>query len=225
MTLFIVRSTNCTALVMALSIVLATPAAAAQDPAPAIEAVASADQDAQRLRHLLGVRETMADWMTGLGIAAWLSLTTTAILGAISFHDRYGFAASYEDTPCAQGTAVWNGYCEGTVWPHAIAGGITTTLYVTTSMLGMFMPDPLHLGDQDDARGRRIRVHRTLRIATTSLIIAQALLRLFISNADDWFGIERSQHFDAMQALSATHLFLGVAAIVSLSAQGAVMVF
>ncbi|AKF03769.1 hypothetical protein [Sandaracinus amylolyticus] len=214
------------ALVLALSIVLAAPAATAQEgPDPSPSDAAQTELDPQRLRHLLGVRETMADWMTGLGIAAWVSLTTTAILGAISFHDRYGFAGRYEDTPCAQGTAVWNEYCEGTVWPHAIAGGITTTLYVTTSMLGMFMPDPLHLGDQDDARGERIRIHRTIRIATTSLIIAQALLGLFISNADDWFGIDRQQHFDAMQALSVTHMALGAAAIVSLSAQGAVMIF
>ena len=147
------------------------------------------------------------------------------ILGAISFHDRYGFAGRYEDTPCAQGNAVWNGYCEGTVWPHAIAGGITTTLYVTTSMLGMFMPDPLHVSEQPDARGARIRLHTTIRWVTTSLIIAQALLGLFISNADDWFGIERSQEFDTLQALSITHMALGVGAVVSLSAQGAVMIF
>ncbi|MDQ3032356.1 MAG: hypothetical protein M3Y87_08080 [Myxococcota bacterium] len=205
----------------ATSLSLAMPA-----PAPAVleTALLAADEDAQTARSL-GIRRTMADWMTGLGVAAVLSMTTANVFGAISFSDRYGFRGSYEETPCAQGNAVLPEYCEGTVWPQAIAGGLTTTLYVTASMLGMFMPDPLHVGDSPGPLGERIRVHRILRIFTSTLVIAQALLGLAINHADEWFGLDRRQDFGAMQALSATHLGLGLAAITSLAAQGAVMVF
>jgi hypothetical protein len=204
------------------NIIPATVPQVAEASEPTAQAAEAATDE--NLRHQLDTRRTMADWMTGLGIATWVGMATTLVLGAVHFHDQYGLGGSFDETPCAQGTGVMQEFCEGTVWPHAIAAGTTIALYVTTSMLGWFMPDPLGASEQPGPHGDRIRFHRSWRWVTSSLIIAQALLGFFISHAD-WFGLDQKQDFDVMQGLSATHLALGVAALGSFTVQGAVMLF
>lgn len=192
---------------------------AAAEPAPA-----EWEEEEALVQRQLATRRTMSDWMTAIGIATWAGMATTVTLGAFHFHDRYGFAGSYQETPCARGAAVMQEYCEGTVWPHAIAAGTTTSLYVTNAMLGMFMPDPLGASEQPGERGDRIRAHRTLRWVTSGLLIAQALLGLLISHPD-WIGLHDERDFDAIQGMAIAHLGLGWAAFASYSAQGAVMIF
>lgn len=179
----------------------------------------------EQLARRLATRRSMADWMTGLGFASLGALTVTNVLGAVHFHDHFGFSGSFQDTPCARGVAVMQEYCEGTFWPYTIASGSAAALYVTTAMLGWFMPDPLQASEQPNAWGERIRIHRSLRWVTSGLLIAQALLGAFISLSDEWFDMDPQNDFEALQALSATRLGLGVAAMASLTAQGSIMLF
>lgn len=213
---------------------LVPPAYAAPDLAPEVSLqLAQASETTQRaaeeaidpaLREQLATRRTMADWMTGLGIAAFGGMVITNVLGAIHFHDQYGFSSAWEGTPCARGSAVMQEYCEGTVVPHAIAASTAATLYIGSSLLGWFMPDPLHARDQPGPYGDRIRLHRTLRWVTSALVIGQALLGMFISNAD-WFGLDQRQDFQVLQGFAIAHLTLGMASLASLAIQGSVMLF
>ena len=179
----------------------------------------------EQLARRLATRRAMAEWMTGLGIASLGALVTTHVLGAVHFHDHFGFSGSYQDTPCSRGVAVMQEYCEGTFWPYTIASASSAALYVSTAMLGWFMPDPLAASEQPNARGERIRAHRAMRWVTSGLLIANALLGAFISLSDEWFGMDPRNDFEALQALSATRLGLGIASIGSLTAQGAIMLF
>lgn len=203
------------------------PSLQIQEAAEPTQEAAEAAQDAgdARLASQLATRRTMADWMTGIGIAAIFSMATTAVLGAIHFHDQYGFHDEYADTPCGQQRAIMQEYCgTGTVVPHAIAAGTTTALYVTAASLGIFMPDPLGASEQPGPYGDRIRLHSTLRWVTTTLLIVQSLLGTFVSHAD-WFGLDFRNDFDALHGLAITHMGIGLAALTSLTIQGSVMLF
>lgn len=176
------------------------------------------------LRQALQIRLVMADAMTVLGISAAVAMATSLVFAAIDFRDQYGLHGSRSETPCARGDAIFPEYCDGIVLPHAIASGATTGLYVTTSLLGILMPDPLHAGDQPGAHGDRVRTHRTVRWVTSTLMIVQAVLGFLVSYSDE-LGIDSSQDFELMQGLAIARIATGAAALTSLAVQGSIMLF
>lgn len=158
------------------------------------------------------------------GVATWVSMAATAVLGFIQFGDEYGFHGSRAETACAQGTAVLQEFCEGTPWPHAVAGFTTAALYFTTATLSFLMPDPLDLEHQDSAWAERVRIHEALRWVHLSGVVLQALLGIFIANHEA-FGLDVSDDFDTLQALSGVHMGVGVVTFGALSAAAAIVTF
>jgi hypothetical protein len=56
-----------------------------------------------------------------LGIATWVSMTATVVLGFIQFYNLYGFGAGQDTNPCAAGSAVFGQeQCYGNPWPPGL---------------------------------------------------------------------------------------------------------
>lgn len=195
--------------------VVAQLAPGAPDPAALDD-----DELARQLRQ----RQEIALVHRVFGVATWVSMAATAVLGFIQFGDEYGFHGARSETACAQGTAILQEFCEGTPWPHAIAGFTTAALYFTTATLSFLMPDPLDLEHQDSAWAERVRIHEALRWVHLSGVVIQALLGIFIANHDA-FGLEADGDFDTLQALSVVHMGVGVVTFGALSAAAAIVTF
>lgn len=185
---------------------LPTPAqaAATMQPAPG-----EADQAliAQQLR----TRQDVATIHRAFGIATWIAMAATAVLGVISFADNFGFHGNQADTACAHGSAVFQDFCyPNTPWPHAIAGITTTALYATTATLSFFMPEPL-------PPGADVELHKTLRWFHLSAMVATLLFGFITANIQTDFGTR--------EVLAGVHEGLAVTTFGLLSAAAAVVIF
>ncbi len=195
--------------------IIAQLAPGAPEPATADDAAIAA---------ALQQRQDVALVHRAFGIGTWVAMATTAVLGFIQFGDEYGFNGSRSETACAQGSAVLQEFCTGTPWPHAIAAGTTAALYFTTFALSFAMPDPFDLEHQTSAWAERVRIHRALRWVHFAGVIAQALLGAFLANHEA-FGLDTEGDFDALQALGAVHMGVGVVTFGALSAAAAIVTF
>ncbi|AKF11313.1 hypothetical protein [Sandaracinus amylolyticus] len=195
--------------------VVAQLAPGAPDPAQLEDAAIAAQ---------LRQRQEIALVHRAFGVATWASMAATAVLGFIQFGDEYGFHGARSETACAQGTAVLQDFCEGTPWPHAVAGFTTAALYFTTFTLSFFMPDPLDLEHQQSDWAERVRIHRALRWVHLGGVVLQALLGIFIANHEA-FGLDTNDDFDALQALAGVHMGVGIVTFGALSAAAALVTF
>jgi hypothetical protein len=151
------------------------------------------------------------------GVATWVAMATTGVLGFIQYHDEYGLFASENDTPCAKNEAIIQDACTGVPLPHALAAGTTALLYATTFTLSLLMPDPVGL-EPGSERANQLEVHKILRWVTFGGVLAQAILGATMSLMGD-------ENFGTRQALATVHLGIGVATLSALSVAGAIMVF
>lgn len=162
------------------------------------------------LAQQLQAREELATIHRVFGIATWASMAATAVLGWIQFADEYGFHGNENDTACANGTAVFNDFCTGVPWAHAIAGFTTAALYFTTAGISLAMPAPLEVSAD-------VELHKTLRWVHLATMVATAVFGVVTANID--------ADFETRQALALVHQGLGVTTFGLLTAAAAVVVF
>ncbi len=156
------------------------------------------------------------------GIATWASMLVTVGLGFIQYYNLYGFFGSQADNPCVNGNAIFGqDQCYGEPWPHRIGAIATTALYATTFALSFVLPDPL--GASEGAAGADLELHKTLRWVHLGGMIAQVLLGFMVGQ--NWFGLDRANHFDALQAIATVHQVVGLTTFGVLTAAGAIMIF
>jgi hypothetical protein len=145
-----------------------------------------------------------------LGIATWISMTATVILGGIQYHNLYGLFSSQGSTPCDEGSAIFGqGQCSGTPWPHLISALMTTGLYGATFAFSLLMPDPDGTGEGESDYASNLRLHKLLRWVHFGGMIAQIALGVLVANADR-FGLDRANDYGTLQALSTVHMTIGL---------------
>lgn len=172
------------------------------------------------LAEQLSQRRDVAQIHRAFGIATWISMLATSVLGFIQYYNLYGFFGGREDTPCVQGNAVFGqDQCWGTPWPHRIGWITTTALYSATFMMSFLMPDPLNSGDTNED----LALHKTLRWVHLGGMVAQLFLGLAVAN--NWFGIDRANNFEAQQVLASVHQLIGWTTLGVLTASGAILLF
>lgn len=156
------------------------------------------------------------------GIATWASMLVTVGLGFIQYYNLYGFFGSQADNPCVNGNAIFGqDQCYGDPWPHRIAAIATTALYSTSFVLSFVLPDPL--GASEGPAGADLELHKTLRWVHLGGMIAQVLLGFMVGQ--NWFGLDRANHFDELQAIATVHQVVGLTTFGVLTAAGAIMIF
>jgi len=157
-----------------------------------------------------------------LGIATWLAMTATVVLGTIQYYNLYGFFDDIGSNPCVTGDAIFGQeQCSGTPWPHAVAAGVTTGLYAATFTISLMMPDPDDLSTGKGEFASTLRLHKLLRWVHFSGMVAQALIGVFIAN--DF--LDRANDYDTLQILATAHLASGFITYGALSWAGALMTF
>lgn len=167
-------------------------------------------------------RQEMGIIHRAFGIATWASMLVTVGLGLIQYYNLYGFLGSRDDNPCVNGTAIFGQeQCYGAPWPHRVASLTTTALYATTFALSFAMPDPL--GASEGASGADLELHKALRWVHFGGMIAQIFLGFMASQS--WFGLDRANHFEALQAIATVHQVVGLATFGALTASAAVVMF
>lgn len=176
----------------------------------AVESPSSADSTDASLAAQLEKRENLATIHRALGIATWASMAVTAVLGWIQFADEYGFHGDPSDTACANQTAVFNDFCTGVPWVHAISGFTTAALYFTTAGISLAMPAPLEASAD-------LELHKNLRWAHLATMLATVAFGLVTANID--------ADFQTRQALALVHQGLGVTTFGLLTTAAAVVVF
>ncbi|MGF1466212.1 MAG: hypothetical protein ACFCGT_08760 [Sandaracinaceae bacterium] len=159
-----------------------------------------------------------------LGIATWASMLVTVTLGIIQFYNKYGFFENQASNPCTSGGAIFGqDQCWGDPWAHRVSWITTTTLYTATFTLSLLLPDPNNLAEARGDYADKLRTHKTLRWVHLGGMIAQLFLGLLVSQ--NWFGLDRTNNYGALQGIAAAHLGVGLLTFGTLTAAGALMVF
>jgi hypothetical protein len=180
---------------------------------------AEADAYADQLRE----RARVVSLHRPLGIATWISMGVTLLLGGFQYHNLYGVFAALEDTPCVQGSAIFGqSACSGTPWPHLVSAGITSALYSATFALSLMMPDPDDSDEGDGEFAQTLRMHKLLRWVHFGGMVAQVLMGAIIAN--DMFGLDRANDYGTLQLLATLHMGIGIATYGALTWAGALMV-
>ena len=147
----------------------------------------------------------------------------TSVLGFIQYYNLYGFGGA-DETPCVTGGAVFGqDQCWGVPWPHRIGWITTTALYSATFIMSFIMPDPDNASEGDSAYAQNLDLHKTLRWVHLAGMVLQVFLGL--ATAQNWFGIDRANDFDAQRALATVHQVVGWGTLGVMTAAGAIMIF
>lgn len=162
---------------------------------------------------------TMMDWTRGVNLATTLALAVTGVLGAIQFHDEYGFHDAYDQTACARGDAVLDACGEQTPWAHALAAGTSASLLI--SSFGLSTAVDFDIAARRDGDWR---VYETTRWIALGMGALQAVAGFFLANSVRFGWLDEQQDFQTMQALAAGHMALG-AATLAVSTANTILVF
>lgn len=124
---------------------------------------------------LLRQRRRLTQIHRPLGIATWSSLLVTTTLGTI--------AAINQRTIFGQGNCAMTGEgvlgrfgCEGLSPLHGLSAFVTVSLYATTGIFALSMPDPERVTSHDDRRGARLRLHRAMAWVHFAGMVLQPIL-------------------------------------------------
>lgn len=176
---------------------------------PAKDPVVSAANDEE---YVLSLKERarFAKIHRWFGIASFVSMGLTVILGTIQYYNLYGFFAGQDSNPCVSGDAVFGqGQCTGYPWPHALASALTGGLYFTTFSLSLLMPDPDHADEGDSEFAQNLRLHKLLRWVHLGGMVAQIALGVLIANGTA-LGLDRANDYGALQALATVYWGVGL---------------
>ena len=168
-------------------------------------------------------RRRMGRIHRAFGIATWAGMTAATAFGIIQYRNLYG-GRTLADTPCVRGEATFGqDACSGLPAPHLATVIVTSALYYTTFGLSYAMPDPLNVDEGDGSYARRLRTHKRLRWVHFAGMAAQILLGMVTANSEA-FGLNRSEDYGALRALSTIHLAIGLTTWGTLTYAGALMV-
>lgn len=203
--------------------------AALEPAAVAREAEAEAEGEGEpTVAELMRQRARFGEIHQWMGIATWSAMTVTVALGWFQYANLYGHFAPLEETRCVEGDPFFRGGprdpCTGQPLPHLISSATTGALYYTTFALSYYLPDPMGLDEGDSESARELRQHKRLRWAHFTGMALQILLGAFVANSDR-FGLDRTNDYRALQALSTAHLVTGLATYATLTWSGTIMVF
>ncbi|MBN8613387.1 MAG: hypothetical protein J0L92_22530 [Deltaproteobacteria bacterium] len=188
----------------------------------AADAVDEADEDRLYTEQVRQRRE-LGQIHRALGIATWVSMTATVVLGFIQFYNLYGFGAGQDTNPCAAGSAVFGQeQCYGNPWPHRISAITTSALYTATFALSFAMPDPNHAAEGNGAFADHLRIHQILRWVHLAGMLAQVGIGIALSSGA--FG-DRANDYSTLQTVGAVHQVIGWTTWGALTAAGAIMLF
>jgi hypothetical protein len=161
-------------------------------------------------------------WM---GVATWVSMTATVVLGYLQYYNLYGVFGSLSDSPCVQGNAVFGqSSCTRQPLPHLISSLMTTALYSVTFGLSLRMPDPMNLSEGESEYAKNLRRHKRLRWVHLAGMVAQMVLGVIIANSDT-FGLSRANDYRALQALSTIHFAIGLTTYAAMTWAGVIFLF
>ncbi|AKF04480.1 hypothetical protein DB32_001629 [Sandaracinus amylolyticus] len=147
-------------------------------------------------------------WTRGIVLSTALAMAVTLGIGAVQFADEYGFHDSYDDTRCAQGTAVLDNCGEDVPWQHAVAAGITAGGVIFATLKSFFIDfDGVARVDSD------WRVYETTRWVVLGMVVAQAIAGVLVSNAVRFGWADPVDDFDTLQAFAIGHMALGAATL------------
>jgi hypothetical protein len=188
----------------------------------AADAVDEAEED-RRYTEQVRQRRELGQIHRALGIATWVSMTATVVLGFIQYYNLYGFGAGQDTNPCAAGSAVFGQeQCYGNPWPHRISAITTSALYTATFALSFAMPDPNHASEGNGAFADHLRIHQVLRWVHLAGMLAQ--VGIGIALASGAFG-DRANDYSTLQAVAVVHQVIGWTTWGALTAAGAIMLF
>ncbi|MBX3251896.1 MAG: hypothetical protein KF901_32250 [Myxococcales bacterium] len=195
-------------------------------PTPDEEAAGQAGpRAAPTTAELMQQRGRLAKVHRIMGIATWVSMTATVVLGYLQYYNLYGMFSGLDSTPCVEGRAVFGqSSCSRQPLPHLISSMLTTVLYSVTFGLSLRMPDPLNLSEGDSEYAKNLRRHKRLRWVHLAGMAAQILLGVVIANGDR-FGMSRANNYGALQALSTLHFALGMMTYVAMTWAGVIFLF
>lgn len=190
----------------------------------AVAASATADEEADRqFAADVRMRRELGTIHRALGIATWVSMTATVILGFVQYYNLYGIGAGQNSNPCVQGTAIFGQeQCSGIPWPHRIAAITTSALYTATFALSFVLPDPNHASEGNGAFAERLRIHQALRWVHLAGMLLQAGMGIALSSGA--FG-DRANDYGTLQTVAVVHQVIGWTTWGALTAAGAIMVF
>ncbi len=161
-----------------------------------------------------------------MGILTWASMGVAVIAGTIQYRNLYGapFVTAREDTPCVEGNAWPNQrQCYGTPWFHAITGFATGGLYVTTLALATAMPDPDKASEGTSKYAKTVRTHKALRWVHLAGMVTQMVIGIVVANPR--LGLDRTNDYGTLKALSGLHLVSGYVTLGALSWAGSIMLW
>ena len=185
---------------------------------------AQADAEAEAYTNALRERARIVSIHRPFGIATWISMGVTLILGGIQYHNLYGFFDDRDSNPCVTGDAIFGqSQCSGTPWLHLTSAMMTTALYGTTFTLSLLMPDPDDSDEGDSDFASTLRMHKILRWIHFGGMVAQVVLGAVIGNG--LLGLDRANDYDTLQLLATIHMGLGIVTYGALTWAGALMVF
>lgn len=174
---------------------------------------------------LMQQRGRLAQVHKWMGVATWVSMTATVVLGYLQYYNLYGMFSSLENTPCVEGRAVFGqGSCTRQPLPHLVSSLMTTALYTVTFGLSLRMPDPMNLDQGDSDYAKNLRRHKRLRWVHLVGMAAQMLLGVIIANGDT-FGMSRANNYGALQALSTLHFAIGLTTYAAMTWAGVIFLF
>ncbi|GAB4205759.1 MAG: hypothetical protein OHK0013_21880 [Sandaracinaceae bacterium] len=186
-------------------------------------AAAEEAEEDRRYTEQVRQRRELGQVHRALGIATWVSMTATVVLGLIQYYNLYGAGAGQDANPCATGSAIFGQeQCYGIPWPHRISAITTSALYTTTFVFSLVLPDPNRVSEGPGAFAERIRIHQALRWVHLAGMLAQAVMGIGLTSG--WFG-DRANDYGTLQAVGAVHQVIGWATWGTLTAAGAMMLF
>lgn len=199
-----------------------SPRAAAK--ASGADGRAAKDDAEDDYREQMRYRNDLIKLHRPLGIATWASMTVTLGLGFIQYYNLYGFFAGQGDNPCVKGDAIFGqSSCTGRPWPHTLSAALTTTLYTSTFVLSILMPDPDDLSSGPGEFASTLRLHKLLRWIHLGGMISQVVLGVVMGA--NMFGLDRANDYGTLQALGTVHMASGVITLGALTWAGALMTF
>ncbi|UJR83269.1 hypothetical protein [Sandaracinus amylolyticus] len=149
---------------------------------------------------------TMREWTRTMSAVTVAVFAVAGTLGALQFHDEYGFHDDYADTACARGDALLDHCGEQTPWAHLIAVGATAGLGLTTFVLSTQVDYDIASRHDEDWR-----IYEVTRWVGLGMFVVQAIGGFLIANAERFGWADPQDDFDTMQGLAIAHLGLGAA--------------
>lgn len=168
---------------------------------------------------LINHRQQMVSLHRPLGIATFATLTVTEVLGL--------FAAINQRTLIGPGECRAGGNpilgaefgCNGLSALHGVFSFATVTLYATTGIYALSMPDPERAAEGSSRGATRLRIHKALAWVHAIGMVAMPVLGFIAANPNA-FGIQDVRG-DYAAGFRTAHEFLG---FVTWGALGAAMV-